>query len=303
MKIIITGGAGFIGSNLANRLIKQGNEVIIIDNLHTGSVDNINPKADFIKDNAGNIDKHKDELKDIEAIYHIGIYSSSPMYVDKVYLVAEAIKEHIKILEFVKRKKIPIVFASTSSLYNGQKPPHKEDMDVLITDFYTEARYEMERLSKLYSKLYNLNIIGLRLFSVYGKGEKSKDKYANLISQFLWALKKGKKPLVYGDGTQKRDFTYVEDIVDAFILSMKYLEGKKRICQMINAGTGKSYSINEMIKILNKKLGTEIEAEYLIPNPIKNYVMITLADTQKAEKIIGFKAKYNLEDGIDELLK
>ena len=302
-KYIVTGGAGFIGSTLTDRLINEGNEVIIIDNLHSGSKNNIHPKAKFIKSNVMKIDFDDVIFKGVDGIYHLGVYSSSPMYKENPFLVGYAINGYINILETVKKNKIPIVIASTSSVYGEQKPRHHEEMDVLVMDFYTEARHKMERLSRLYSKLYGASIINLRLFSVYGKKEKAKGIYANLISQFIWSMKEKKRPLIYGDGNQTRDFTYVDDIVESFVLSMNYLKDKEGICHIINAGTGKSYTFNEVIKFLNKKLGTDIKPKYLFPNPIKNYIMHTLADTSKAEKIISFSAQYTLEQGIEELFK
>lgn len=299
-KYIVTGGAGFIGSTLADRLIKEKNEIIIIDNLHSGSIKNINKKALFHEEGVEEVNYNN--FKDIDGIFHLGIYSSSPMYKEQSNLVSYALNGYTKILEYAKEKNIPIVFASTSSLYSGQIPPHKEDMETVITDYYSEARYYMERMSKLYTKLYNANIIGLRLFSVYGKKEKYKGEYANLVSQFMWNLKDNKSPLVYGNGTQTRDFTYVDDAVEAFILSMKCLENKKGYWETINIGTGESFAINDMVDILRTKLETNIKTEYLNPNPIKNYVQDTLADTNKAEKIINFKAKYNLLEGIDKLI-
>ncbi|RLG14774.1 MAG: nucleoside-diphosphate sugar epimerase [Candidatus Nanohalarchaeota archaeon] len=302
-KYIVTGGAGFIGSTLTDRLIKEGNEIIVIDNLHSGSENNLNSKAKFIKSNVMKVDLNDAIFDGVDGIYHLGVYSSSPMYKNNPLLVGYAINGYINLLEKAKKDKIPVVIASTSSVYAEQEPRHHEKMEVLVTDYYTEARHNMERLSRLYSKLHGVSVINLRLFAVYGKKEKSKGTYANLVSQFLWSIQEGKPPIVYGDGSQTRDFTYVDDIVEAFILSMNYLKDKKGVWYILNAGTGKSYTINEMIEILNKKLGTDIEPEHIIPNPIKNYVMHTLADTSKAERIIGFKAKYSLEEGIDELLK
>ena len=249
------------------------------------------------------VDFDKEEFDDVDGIYHLGVYSSSPMYKKDPLLVGYAAGGHIKILEKAKKQKIPVVFASTSSVYCGQEPNHHEEMDVLITDYYTEARHMMERMSKLYAQLHDVNVIGLRLFAVYGEKEQSKDKFANLVTQFKWAIEKGEKPVVYGDGNQTRDFTYVGDIVDAFFLSMEYLKDKKGECHMINAGTGKSYTVNEMIDLLNQQLGTNIEKEHVVPNPIKNYVQHTRADVSKAEKIIGFKAKKSLKEGINELIK
>jgi len=299
MKILLTGCAGFIGSNICERLLKEGYEVTGLDNLHTGNKDNLknvegNEKFRFIEGDSGKISDMEEKF---DAVIHNGIYSSTPMYKENPYLTSKIIEEFMGILEYAKKNGTKIVFASTSSVYNGQEPPHREDMEVKITDFYTEGRYEMERLGKLYGKLHGVKVTGLRYFSVYGPHEKSKGKYANLISQFLWDLMKNEQPVVYGDGSQTRDFTYVDDVVGANVLALN-----SEATGAFNVGTGKSITINEMIELLNKKLGKEIKPKY-IENPIKNYVQKTLADTSKSEKELGFKAKINLSEGIDKLIE
>ena len=198
---------------------------------------------------------------------------------------------------YTKKEVRNIVYASTSSIYNGYTPPHKEDMTPYIKDFYTEGRYEIERIGELYNKLYGLKITGLRYFSVYGPHERGKGKYANLISQFLWSIMKDEAPIVYGDGSQTRDFTYVKDVAKA-----NHLAIKKQIQGIFNVGTGKSTSINEMINLINKKLNKNIKAKY-IENPIKNYVQTTLADITKSKEKLGFEATVMLEDGIERLVK
>jgi len=219
------------------------------------------------------------------------------MYKSDPHLVARAIDDWISILEYAKANKARIVWAATSSVYCGQAPLHREDMDVKVTDFYTEARYEMERLAELYHMLYGVQSIGLRYFSVYGPHERSKKNYANLITQFLWDMQKGAQPVVFGDGKQTRDFTYVVDVVEANMLAMK----SPVKFGIYNVGTGKSITINEMIAMLGRKLGKDMKPRY-VENKIKNYVQDTLADTRKAEKDLGFKAKVGLEQGIEKII-
>ena len=292
MKVLVTGGLGFIGSNIAERLVKEGHQVTIIDNMHTGSEDNIaaiKAKVKFVKGDAGELSRTGEKY---DAIFHEGVYSSTPMYKSDPMLTARAIGDFISILEYAKTNGSKVVWASTSSIYNGNKPPHREDMPIFVTDFYSEARFEMERIAKLYNDLYGVISVGLRYFSVYGPHERSKGRYANLITQFLWDMKAGKSPLIFGDGKQMRDFTYVGDVVDANLLALKYQK-----TDVFNIGTGKSITLNEMVSLLNKKLKTNIAPQYK-ENPIKNYVQYTLADTKKAEALLGFKAKVSLEDGI-----
>lgn len=297
MKYLVTGGAGFIGSNLVERLANEGNDVIVIDNMHTGSLSNLRGIESDVHIMPCSEARAVKAIKNLDGIFHLGIPSSSPMYKKDPQLVGKAVADFINMLEISKDCGCKMVYASSSSIYNGNPTPWKEDMPVHVTDFYTEARYAMERAAKLYNDLYGVNSIGLRFFSVYGPREEAKKSYANLVTQFAWAMKKGEQPVIYGDGSQSRDFTFVADIVNACMLAMK----SDIECGIYNAGTGKSYSLNEIIEILNAMLGTSIKPKY-IKNEIKNYVPATFADTKKAEKELGFRAKYSLEQGLKQYI-
>ena len=297
MSILVTGGAGFIGSNLVEDLLASGRDVTVLDNFSTGSRENL-------MDLSGSLEVVKAsclDLPDLEirpdGIYHLGVPSSSPMYKRNPRLVGEAINGMIAVLELARMAECKVVYASTSSLYSGQTPPHREDMEVLVTDYYTEARFSMERMAELYRKLFGVEAVGMRFFSVYGPREGAKKQYANIITQFLWEMAAGRAPVIYGDGTQTRDFTYVKDVVSALRLAM---DGD--YSGALNVGTGKSYSFNDVAEILADKMDLSLRAEH-VDNPIKNYVLETLADTAKAEEVLGFRSRWSLEDGIDELIK
>ncbi len=297
-KIIVTGGAGFIGSNLVERL-STDNEVLVVDNLHTGDETNIteaekNGKAKFLKYDAKDIKK-----LDFKAdyVFHLGIYSASPMYRNDPFLVSEVVAGMIGVLEYAKMHKSRVVFASTSSIYNSIEPPHREDVIPKVTDYYTEARIAAERISELYSKLEHLNVQAVRFFSVYGPHEEAKKNYANLVTQFYWDIKKGESPVIYGDGTQRRDFIHVNDLVEILLRSSE-LSG----FNVLNGGTGKNYSLNEMLTMLNKHLGTNVNAKY-IKMPISNYVMETLADTSKLKSTLSYTPKIDLQEGIKLITK
>jgi UDP-glucose 4-epimerase len=295
METVVTGGCGFIGSNLAERLMKEGHSVTVFDNLHTGNPSNIEGLGvKFFNEPYSRLSAL---TPNIDVIFHIGIPSSTPMYKENPMLVGKAVNDAIEIFEYAKKNKCKVIYASSSSIYNGNNPPYREDMPVYVTDFYTECRYAIERLARLYNILYSVRSIGLRFFSVYGPKEKFKGRYANIISQFLWAMLKNEQPVIFGDGNQTRDFIYVGDVVEALMLAME----KDFECEIFNVGTGVARSFNQIIDLLNESLGKNIKPIYK-PNPIKNYVYDTLADTTKAEKTLGFKAKTSLKQGITHLI-
>lgn len=297
MKILVTGALGFIGSNITGRLVGEGHDVTALDNMHTGSDANIaavKGRVRVVKSDSGAVGRMEERF---DAIIHQGIYSSSPMYRKEPHLTAKVLDEWISVLEYARKHEgCRLVFASSSSIYNGNAAPYREDMPVKVTDFYTEGRYAMERMAELYRQFYGVKSTALRYFSVYGPHEDSKKNYANIITQFLWAMRKGERPVILGDGKQARYFIYVDDVVEANMLALR--AGAHGI---FNVGTGKAASFNEVVAMLNRQLGTSIEPLYE-RNEIKNYVGTTLADTGKAREALGFQAAVGLEDGVRRLL-
>lgn len=296
MSILVTGGAGFIGSHLVEALLADGEVVVVLDNMHTGNPDNLEGLQGSLKLIQARCNDIAGMDLNPQRIYHLGIPSSSPMYKADPYLVGEALNGFISVLELARRSQARLVYASSSSLYSGLTPPHREDMTIQVTDYYTEARLAMERMAELYHKLYGVKSAGMRFFSVYGPREESKKQYANMVSQFLWQMRRGEEPVIFGDGEQTRDFVYVQDVVAALRLAMQ----SDHHC-ILNVGSGRSHSFNEVIEMINVQLMVNIKPKY-IENPIKNYVRDTLAYTSKCKEMLGFKAKISLEEGIRRLL-
>jgi len=303
--ILVTGGAGFIGSHIVEGLAERGYSVIALDNLSLGKLENLREvleryenRVEFVKGDVTDAELIFNIVKerDVSIILHQAATSSAPMFFpDPRQGIHANIFGFLNILEAARRFDAgKVVYASTSSIYNVLTPPHREDMQVTPRTFYEYSLWMREHIARMYYDYYDIECIGLRYFSIYGPREQHKGKYANIISQFIWAILLGKQPVIFGDGSQTRDFTFVKDAVHANILA---IEKTGLDSEIFNVGTGKETTFNEVLGIINGVLGKNISAKY-IENPIKNYVYRTQADTTKAEKVLGFRAKTDLKNGI-----
>ncbi|KKM68895.1 hypothetical protein LCGC14_1456330 [marine sediment metagenome] len=291
MRYLVTGGAGFIGSNLVRLLLEKGHEVEIIDDLSTGSSENVPHGVDKMligsyKDMIPYLGTWKREKYD--GLFHLGMPSSTPLYREDRGNVYRVVEDFIHIMEYAAEHKLRVVYASSSSLYNGNSTPWTEDLSIPVTDYYTEARYYVERLARVYNEMCGVQSMGLRLFSVYGPHEEYKKQFANLLTQLLWAYRDGKTFDIYGDGEQRRDMVYVADTVRAFYMAMF---ADDLPCEVVNIGSGVNYSVNELAKMVGAKVA-------YTPNPIKNYVVDTLADVRLAVDLLGWAAEYSVVEGL-----
>lgn len=296
MNILVTGGAGFIGSNLSKKLLEKGHNVTVFDNFSTGDEQNITDlNVTVIRDSISNIDNH--DTSNLDAIVHLGMPSTMILFRnDSVSSMYETTVGMHKILEICRKQNCKLVFASSSSVYNSLEEPHSEDREILVKDFYTEARIFMERLAKLYSDFYDVHSIGLRLFAVYGPKEEAKLGYANMISQFLWRMMHKERPRVFG-AEITRDFTHVDDITR---IITEALEKDFTQTEIFNVGTGKNYRFDEAIALINEELGTELPLE-VVPNPVYNFVESLCADNTKLSKYFT-PPQIELRQGVKKLI-
>lgn len=300
MKILVTGGAGFIGSNIVEELVSQNHEVVVLDKFSLGTMINLESVKKKITVIKGDIRDEKTVEKasrGCDIISNQAAASSSPMFKSDLKGSVEInVVGFVNILNAARKNNVRrIVFASTSSIYGNNKPPLREDMKVEPPNFYSATKFNNEHMAKLFSQEYGIETIGFRYMSVYGPHEEPKGNLANLVSQFLWAMKKDESPVIYGNGKQTRDFVFVKDIVQANMLA---IDTKKRFFgEIFNVGTGKTTSLNDMITMLNKILQKNIKPKY-IPVPIKNYIETQIPDISKIKKELGYSPKYTLEDGI-----
>lgn len=302
MRMLVTGGAGFIGSNIAKKLVELGHDVTVVDDLSLGRQDNLRGlKLKFYRMDLRD-EKAVDNLfkKEFDYVFHEAACSSAPMFDnDPRHATDVNIRGFLNVMQGAKESGVKrVIYASTSSIYHDLTPPHIESMVVIPKSFYTISKYFTELCAKQYLDEHGMESIGMRYFSVYGPNELHKGRYANIISQFLWVMRKGGRPVIYGDGKQGRDFTYVDDVVDANLRAMK--AGKPG--EIYNIGTGRITTFNEVVELLNRFLKKRIKPKY-IPNPIHNYVPLTGASVEKAREELGFVARYSLEDGVKKLVE
>lgn len=304
MNVLVTGGAGFIGSNLVEALVAKGHDVVVLDNFFMGCMENLSAvknKIEIIKGDIRDFDLVKKVTKDMDIVFNHAAASSSPLFEkDLRDATSVNVDGFINILNACRLNNVKkLIYASTSSIYGNLKPPLKEDMKTEPVNFYSTTKLLNEQYAILFSRYYGLETIGFRYLSIYGPHEKSKGMYANLASQFLWAMQSGGQPVIYGDGAQTREFTYIMDVVNANILAMNLK--KKLGGDVFNVGIGTCVSLNELVAVINEILGKSIKPKY-VKNPMKNYIYTQLSDITKIRKIVGYEPKYSLEEGLKDLI-
>ena len=299
MKFAVTGGAGFVGNNIVKLLINEGHEVIVIDNLHTGKLKNLEGVLEKIKFYEIDIrDKNELEkiLNNVDGIFHeaaLTIVQESFVKQDEYFDVN--VKGTENIFEIAKKYNIKVVFASSSSIYGDSKEvPINENSSKNPINPYGETKLQDEILAKKYSN-QGVKIIGLRYFNIFGKGQTG--SYAGVITKFLKNIELKKPLIIYGQGNQIRDFIHVKDIAEANFTIMTSDIGQG----FFNIGTGKANSINElasiMIKISNHKEGIS----YL--EPLNGDVKESKADTSLTMKTFNWNYLIDLEEGLKTLIE
>lgn len=299
LRVLVTGGAGFIGSNFAN-INKDKFEVVCLDNLFLGDPGNLDSSIEFIQGDACKLADLEKTGGDFDYVFHLAGTSSAPMFLNEGFAdgYVNSIESFVRTIEYARitgAKKF--LYASTSSLYANNPMPLVETQVVTPPNHYAVTKFCYEHCARCYNQVYpELETIGFRFMSVYGPNEEAKGQYANIISQFIWDAVRDLEPVIYGDGDQFRDFTNVEDIVQAVTLA---IETKKTLGnEVYNIGTGECGSFNQILVAIGKAMGKDVKARY-IPNPVKEgYVRGQHADISKLVADLGYKPKVKLEEGI-----
>jgi nucleoside-diphosphate-sugar epimerase len=305
MRILITGGAGFIGSNLARYLLQKGQHVLIFDDFSTGKLDNLEEIRDQITIVRGDIrdyDKLRGAIGQVEAVSHQAALGSVPRSVKDPRTTHDVnVNGTLNVLEAMRETGVKrIVFAASSSAYGKHEVlPKHEGLPAAPISPYAASKVAGELYMQAYSATYGIEAVCLRYFNVFGPRQDPLGDYAAVIPRFVQALLDGRRPVVYGDGEQSRDFCYVENACKANWLA---LQAPREKCDglPINIACGRRASLNQLLADLQQLLGTKIEPEYSPARP--GDVLHSLAGLERAKETIGYEPKVHLLEGLERSL-
>jgi UDP-glucose 4-epimerase len=302
MNILVTGGAGFIGSHLCDYLVFNNNNVIVVDDLSTGNFSNLSniiESIDFYNKKVESFDFQK--LNDIDAVVHLAAQASVPTSIKNFESSSSSnILSSIRVINYCRKNRIPLVYASSSAVYGDLDIGNDQISDVDLLSPYSADKYAMEIYTKTAHKLYQLSTIGLRFFNVYGPRQDPSSPYSGVISIFVDRIVNGLGIKING-GYQTRDFIYIKDVVDS-IYSAINIASVNIVCDQINVLTGKSITIDEVANILIKEIGNKTDKEYhdlKDGDPKKSE-----GTTRKMQELLNLNIcdMVNIEDGISETL-
>jgi len=293
VRVLVTGGAGFVGSNLAARLMADGHDVVVADNFSSGDWRNlVHFGADVLT-----IDVSQDlqplvELAPFEVIFHQASITDTTV-MDYRKMMDNNVEAFRKLLQLAASWGSRMVWASSAATYGRGPSPNKESQQAEPLNVYGYSKLVMERLAQNHAGKLKQPIIGLRYFNVYGAGENHKGKFASMIGQLARQMRGGKRPRIFTDGEQKRDFVYIDDVIEANLAGMR-----TRNSGVFNVGSGAASSFNKVVEQLNRVLATDLPAEYF-ENPYDFFQTLTEADLTQSRQILGYAPKFDLSRGIE----
>jgi len=308
-KVLVTGGAGFIGSHIVEELLKENAKVIVLDNLSTGNFDNLEPfldKIEFIEGDITNVELLRKLTKDTDYIFHEAALTSVQRSVDDPIPTNHVnTTGTLNVLTAAKENNIKkVVYASSSSIYGNKKDYKDADnlykvelMKPMPLSPYAASKLIGEYYCKVFSHVYKLDTVCLRYFNVFGPRQNPKSKYSAVIPLFITSLLKDEKPIIHSDGKQSRDFTFVKNVAKANILALK---SDAKQGETINVACGDSISVNDVFNKIKDYLGKDIQPDYHPER--KGDVRHSLADIKKAKELIGYEPYVSFDEGLKQTI-
>lgn len=306
--ILVTGGAGFIGSNIVEYLLTHGAKVTVLDNLATGNIGNIKPffnhaNFNFIEGDIRNYDDCIKASKSAQMVCHQAAIGSVPRSIkDPITTNNVNISGFVNMLFAAKENNIRrFVYASSSSVYGDEKTlPKQENRIGKPLSPYAVTKYANEVYADVFAKSYDMEIIGLRYFNIFGPKQDPNGEYAAVMPLFIKSLLNNEAPFINGDGEQTRDFTYVHNAVQANVLAM-FTQNNEAYNQAYNIAVGGRFSINYMYQAIQKYLGKSIDAKHREARA--GDIRDSQADISKAIKLLGYQPKFNFEQGLPQTIE
>ncbi len=302
MLALVSGGAGFIGSHIVERLLSDGYKVRIIDNFSTGKMENLlgNESLDVVDGDISQFEKVKEVMEGVDYVFHQAAVASVPKTVnDPLGSQLTNYKGTLNLLEAAKIHNVKrLVFASSAAVY-GDLPdlPKTESMHLAPQTPYAIDKLASEYACLAYNNLYGTQAVVLRYFNVFGPRQDPASPYSGVISKFADCLKNGVQPVIYGDGEQSRDFVYVKDVVEANMKAMS-IEGVSG--NVVNIASGKPVNLNILLKTLSQLFGATFSPKY--EEARVGDIKHSSADISRARELLGWNAQFSLEEGLQKLL-
>jgi nucleoside-diphosphate-sugar epimerase len=301
---LVTGGAGFIGSNIVRRLSAEGEKVRVLDDFSTGKKENLLGLTE-IEVIAGSLlddQKVKQAVHNVKYVLHQGAIPSVPRSIDDPVRSNEAnVTGMLKLLMAAREAGVKrVVFAASSSAYGDTEVlPKAEKMQGEPLSPYAVSKYAGELYARVFAGIYGLQAVSLRYFNIFGPYQDPASEYAAVIPKFIRAMLAGEAPTIYGDGEQSRDFTYIDNAVEANLLACKSEE--VGMGEVINIACGERYSLNQLVTALNSILGSSIKPEYTDAKP--GDVKHSLADIERAKELLGYEVRVDFKEGLERTVE
>ena len=301
MKYLVTGGAGFIGSHIATALVERGDEVRVFDNLSSGSKQNLahlSGDVELVEGDLLDAAEVERAVEGVDVIFHEAALASVPRSVAKpLDTHAVCVTGTLNVLEAARKSDVRrVVFAGSSSVYGNQPPMSKREADVMSPlSPYAAAKMAGEAYCQSYTACFGLETVILRYFNVFGPRQDPNGEYSAVIPKFVALMLRGKRPIVFGDGQQSRDFTYVEDVVRGNLLAA---DTAAAVGRTFNIACGRQQSLLELIESINGALGTSIEPVFEAARA--GDVRESLADIAEARSVLGYEPAISFDDGLQQ---
>jgi nucleoside-diphosphate-sugar epimerase len=300
-RALVTGGAGFIGHHLVHRLVEDGYAVRVLDNFATGRRERLEGlNVEIVEGDLRSYERAHRAVRGTELVFHLGALPSVPRSMqDPLTTSAVNVEGTLNVLLAARDENVRrVVFASSSSVY-GANPalPKREDHQLLPVSPYGVSKVAAEHYCRAFTTVYGLETVSLRLFNVFGPGQDPRSQYAAVVPRFIAAALSGTSAVVYGDGEQTRDFTYVDDVVEAFVLAASNEEAS---ADVLNVCAGTEVSILELIGVLSDLVGTPMQPRFEAARP--GEVLRSAGDRSKAERTLRWKPRRALPDGLRDSL-